>query len=338
MSRFAALAVAHRLANAVGAVAFTFGPTGIALELDGVRPHVRGFAFGGESQYATLVVPYSALRGIVREGPVLLVSFDPKVLFPYNRFALVRFARELSPGFASARRLGAALSVLAWFAPILVGLAAYLAARYGLVGARLAGGLAAVGAVVAVPSLRLLRLRALWGGPGSDRLRDEFEHLLRQRLGLTPTDVRVVVARGPETLADALAILSRPRWLAPALVVGALGVLASVAAVRKYGIASLVRLPVSEVRHGITATIAPLLEASRRDITPKLASCTCERPDSILWKDAPPKIALLAVPVRGDLDDLCLRPDVVYPVMQRGRDAIELDLAVVTGSTRPIDE
>jgi hypothetical protein len=338
MSRFAALAVAHRSANAVGAVAWTFGATGIVLELDGVRPHVRGFAFASESQHATLVVPYSALRGIVREGPVLLVSFDPKVLFPYNRFALVRFARELGPTFGRARRFGKALSLLSWLAPLVVALLAGWAYRRGLAGFRTLSMAGVAAAALAVTGLRVLRLRALWGGPSSDRLRDEFEQLLRQRLGLAPSDVRVTAAREPATIRHTLASFARPRWLGPSAIVALLGSLGAAVALKKYGIARLVRLPVSEVRQGLTAALPTLRDASKADVTPKLPTCTCERPDSTLWKEPPPKVALLAVPLRGDLDTMWLRPDVVYPVTQRGRDVIELDLAVVNGSTRPIDE
>lgn len=336
MGRFACIAVAHRSANAVGTVAWTFGPTGLALELDGVRPHVRGFAFGGEAQHATLVVPYSAIRGVVREGPILHVSFDPKVLFPYNRFALVRFARELGPEFRRAKRVAAALSLLGGVLPFAVALLAWVMQRHGLLRPSAAALGALASAVVGVLAVRLSRLRVLWGGANSDRLREEFEHALRQRLGLTPADVRIETVAEPPALVDTVTTLSRPRWVAPGIVVAVVGTLAMLGAIRKYGVVPFVRLPVSEARTGLNAATAPRLRAASLDVTPRAPACDCERADSPLWSEPPPKVALLAVPLRGELDRLWLRPGVVYSVNRGGRDPIEFDLAVVNGSTRPI--
>lgn len=337
VGRFAALAVAHRAANAVGPVSLGLEPTGLRLQFAGVRPHLRGFALGGEAQHVTLEVPYSALRGIVREGRVLLVSFDPRVLYPYNRFALVRFQRELPVKSRGTAFVAALVSFASWCVPLLGALLVGAAVRWA--GENLL--LQAVGAVASFVALaavvRTLGQRVLWGGAASDRLRDELHAALSDRLGLGAGTVRVVeVADKTDGLEDALATVSRPRWLVPTLVFAVLGVLVTGAVVRRFGIAEFVRLPVADARTGIAAPATLLVEASRVALAPKHPECRCERADSTLWVDAPSKVALLVTPIRGDFDALWLRPEVVYSIKPGPRGRVELDLALVNGSASPL--
>ena len=72
-----ALAVAARRANAVGAVRATLLPGGLEIELMRVSGFSQGFAPGGVAEPVAFRVPYTAVRGLVREGRVLYLSFDP---------------------------------------------------------------------------------------------------------------------------------------------------------------------------------------------------------------------------------------------------------------------
>jgi hypothetical protein len=338
VSRFAALAVAHPAANAVGQVAFTLGVQGIVLELAGVRPHVRGFALGGEAQHATLVVPYSALRGLVRSGPYLVVSFDPRVLFPFNRFVLARVQRELDASLPRVRRLAS------WSRVFGVVLAAGLG-----VGAWLAGGRAGLGRTVswivafgvawlAWSAVSKIRARWLHGGALAERLSRELEARLAERLGITPGDVEVLDARGDELAVAALAAVSRPRWLVPAVVVGLVGLVGATVLVKRFGVVERVRLPVPEARTGLLTDLPRLLEHARADVAPRRGACRCVRADSPLWPSPPPGVAILVTPLRGDLDAVSLRPESVYPVAHRGKDVIELEVQIVNGTTMTLPE
>jgi hypothetical protein len=179
-----ALAVAAPRANAVGAVRLACTAEGLAIELVGIAPFSLGFAPGGVADPVRLAVPYTAVRGLVREGRLLRLALDPAVVTPYNRFALARFTRDPDEALGLARWTSArirarwAASVLPW--PL--GALAAVVAPEDLAGGAL--GRASVGLVAAL-ALRLV-LRELvawvaWGGPASDRLRDTFEATLAER-------------------------------------------------------------------------------------------------------------------------------------------------------------
>lgn len=333
MSRFAALAVAHPTANAVGPLALTFGPKGLVVELAGVRPHVRGFALGGESQHATLVVPYSALRGLVREGHLLLLSFDPKVLFPYNRFALARVQRELDGDLARVRRRSAWVSLTGWLITLAL---AGVAWRLGLRGGFGATWPASLAAVAAALFFRSTRSRILRGGVASARLSRELERMLGERLGLVPSDVEILEAQG--SFEPALASLGAPRWLLPAVLVGVVGVVGASVLLKRYGVVGAVRLPVPEARAGLVLDVPRVLDGAHTDVRPRRADCRCVRADSPLWSEAPTGVAILVTPLRGELDSLALHPESVYPVTHRGKDTIDLEVIVVNGTRMALPE
>ena len=182
-----ALAVAARRANVAGVVRLSCGPDWLEIELMRVTSFASGFAPAGVAEPVTFRVPYTAVRGLLREGRLLYLALDPASIKPYSRFALARFSDE--PGEVLARvdevrrRLGGASAAL----PLPIGLFAAL-----LVPASLAGGVlgrASVGAVAALSAWALLRAALLlrtFGGPFSDRLRDRFEAELSERLALLP--------------------------------------------------------------------------------------------------------------------------------------------------------
>ena len=93
-SSVGALAVAAPRANAVGAVRVACTPDGLAIELVGIAPFSFGFAPATVADPVRLLVPYTAVRGLVREGRLLRLTLDPAVVTPYNRFALARFTQD----------------------------------------------------------------------------------------------------------------------------------------------------------------------------------------------------------------------------------------------------
>ncbi len=100
-----ALALAGRRANAVGAVRITLMPDEIEVELVRVAGFSLGFAPGGVAEPVGFRAPLTAVRGLVREGRVLNLAFDPAVVTPYNRFALAGFSED--PAESLARTLEA---------------------------------------------------------------------------------------------------------------------------------------------------------------------------------------------------------------------------------------
>lgn len=333
-ARYAALAVAHRAANAVGPVAFVLGEAGLRLEFAGVRPHLRGFALGGEAQHVTLEVPYTAVRGLVREGRVLLVSFDPRVLYPYNRFALLQFRRE--PAEALPKRARTA-RIVSWAARLLT-LAGTIATALSppLVGRGWAvrGGATLVAGGVFLLLLRAFSRRILWGGAASDRLRDELQGALSERLGLGARPAKVIeLAESTDGLEDALASVSRPRWLAPALVLAVAGLLVAGQALRRFGVTQVVRLPVPDARTGLAAVVLSLVNVSKAALSPRHPACTCERADSVLWVDPPRRVGLLITPLIGEFPVRNLMPEVAYSLMPGPRERIEFDLSFVNGAS-----
>lgn len=339
VARYAALAVAHRTSNAVGPVVFTLDDAALRLEFAGVRPHLRGFALGGEAVRVTLEVPYAAVRGIVREGRVLLVSFDPRVLYPYNRFALVQFRRAAVGDGPSRASLARGVAFASWFLPFSLAVLTGVFTR--LVGAALLSrGVAAVAVALAVRfAVRALGRRILWGGAASDRLRDELEAALAERLGLGDRAARVVaLADTTDGIDDALATVSRPRRLGPALALAVVGLLAAGSAVQRYGITRVVRLPVPDAHAGLGTGVPSLLAASRAAVRPTHPECGCDRADSPLWLEPPPRVVLLVTPIIGELDAMRLTPEVVYHVKPGPRERVEFDLALVNGASVSLPE
>jgi hypothetical protein len=181
-----ALTLAGRRANAVGAVRVTLMPGELEIELLRVTGFAQGFAPGGVAEPVTFRVPYTAVRGLVREGRVLYLAFDPAVVTPYNRFALAGFTDD-----AGARaQAWKARARARWASRLLPAPGGALAAA--LVPEDLVAGVlgrASLGVLVALvlfAALRELAAWRTWGGPRSDRLRDLFEAELAERLALVP--------------------------------------------------------------------------------------------------------------------------------------------------------
>lgn len=335
--RYAALAVAHRASNAVGGVLLTLEADALRLELVDVRAHASGFATSGPSGRVAFEVPYGAVRGLLREGRVLLLSLDPAVVAPFHRFALTRFRLEEALVLGRAARLRSILRTVSWALPALGALAtmAWMSRSGAALEECLAfGGLAATALALA---LRWWAAFALWGGPTSDRLRDEFEARLAARLGLRFAAPREhLPAPSTEVVEEALATVSRPRSLAPVLLLALSGVVGAAVLFERFAVAPVVRLPVPDATRGLFDRVPRLLEASRAAVTPTHPECRCERADSPLWSRPPPHLAFVVSVRRGELASPWLAPDTLVTLPQGGRERVEFEIAVVNDSAEPI--
>ena len=182
-----ALAIARREANAVGAVRLTLLPKRIELELLVVGAYRESFVPGALTRSVRMSAPYTAVRGLVRRGDAVILTFDPRVVTPHNRFALTHFTDLPLEALAVAHRRRLRAGVLATMLPAPLAIVAA-----ACVPADLASGLVGRGAVgvlvllLAGFALRLFVHYRSWGGPFEGHLRDVFEHRLAERLAIKP--------------------------------------------------------------------------------------------------------------------------------------------------------
>ena len=345
-----AIAVADRRANAVGLVRLVCQPDGLRIDLLQVGRFSAGFTFAGLADAVSFRVPYTAVRGMVRDGTTLHLSLDERAAAPYSRFALARFNHDPLSAMMRAYRLRALAAAFSLAVPLPLAAAAVWAVPGQYVGGAVGlGAMALVVAWVAYQLLRRLVSWLTWGGPLSDRLRERFEHAVAVKLGLEPAPAQVsgpLLApppprAEPASALAALGVVVRPRRFG---LVGALALtmgLAAVLVVQRYGVAAIVTLPVDDAASGVTAPVDGLLTAAHRAVTPEHPGCECSRVDSVLWRTGVPELAILVEPIEGEMDQLWLEPAATYPIRfaadgeERAR--VELDVAVVNNADRELD-
>jgi hypothetical protein len=323
-----AVALAHRRANAVGAVRLACRPDGLHVDLVHAGRFVAGFALASTADAVSFTVPYRAIRGLVRDGELLHLSLDPSVAQPYNRFALARFSHDphgtLLRAF-EARNLATILRLIV--PPVVATLAGWLVpmGQAGGVVGRVA--LAAVVGWLCWQALSRFLDGMTWGGPQSDALRDVFEMVLEQHLGLGPTlnvhrdPLRAAATLMPAaeatrsvTLADALGVGAKPRLLAMATGAAVAVGLIAFGVVQNYGVAEQVLLPVDVARTGLRGPIRALASNAAASGTPQREFCNCERVDSTLWGGGLPQLSIVALPSKGVLGQLWLEPGETYQI------------------------
>jgi hypothetical protein len=300
VQRFAvsAIAVAARRANAVGAVRLVCERDKLAIELVRAGAFSAGFVPGAIVEARSLEVPYTAVRGLVRRGPILWLALDPAVATPYSRFALARFGDGPPELLIGAYRTRERARLSMFVAPVPLGIAAAALAPASLAGGVL--GLGSVAVLVALASFALLRAvtaALTWGGPSSDRHADAFEAELSRRLGLAP--VGAPEAAGPpqrererererETGASALP------WRTPVAVAVASVCLVFAMAFLSRTLGAVKPPPrVTPLASGIATLARASGATSALPPGPPPERCVCTRADSPLWKDPLPSLAVL---------------------------------------------
>jgi hypothetical protein len=366
-----ALAIAARRANVAGVVRLVCTPEGLEIELIRVTGISLGFAPGAVAEPVSVRVPYTAVRGLVREGRLLYLALDPALVKPYSRFALARFSEDPGDVLMRASEARARARWASFLLPLPLG-----ALAAALVSADLAGGTlgrAAVGAVVAIAAWALLReLTAwqTWGGPLSDRLRDRFEAELAERLALAPAlpepppavvrrPVRTastssawtspaatslfatapVPARAPEIAPPPPARTRfRPPRLALPRVVGK-PLLAAI------GAALGVLVVVAFLgRYAVERTPPPAVERAQRGLAaaarsvhpdvraaPEPPHCLCARADSPLWENGIPWLSVLTFE-----GDEAATADPEPKLDKRDFPKYQFDLAIVDNAARAL--
>jgi hypothetical protein len=343
-----ALAIAAERANAVGAVRLTCGPHGLEVELVRVGWYVEHFALGEVVESVHFTVPYTAIRGLVRQGRMLCLSLDPASATPYNRFALVRFTADPSGAPAIAYRARAAATLARAVLPAPCGALSALLAPADLVAGLL--GRASLGLVVALAVWLMLREigHALtWGGPAADQYRDALEQEIARRMGFVPAlpapDAVAAPGRLLEVRPAAVAGVSPSQapasppggWLRAAvgIVLVAVGAVAAIALFRRFTEPGPAPAPLV----ALTARAAPAVQRlAQADLTPKapvLPSCTCIRADSPLWKEGLPVLSTMMFPRNEDGSG-----EVSPAADRRGVMRYDFDFAVVNNSARAIPE
>ncbi len=329
----------------MGPVRLTCQARGLRVDLLRVGRFSAGFAPAGLCDAKSFVVPYKAVRGMLREGAILHLSLDPHAAAPYNRFALTRFGHDPLSVLLRAFRLRTALGAFGWFVPLpLAALAMWLLpAGQGL-------GVAAVGAMVALVSWRLLGAITAWltgGGAPSARLCDRFERAVSARLGLTladepgslrPMALRDGAADAP-TPAAALSVSFRPKLFAAAAAL-ALGMsLTAVHLVQRFGVQASIPWPVDTALRGVAGPARARADAAHAAGMPDHPSCSCQRVASPLWQDGLPQLSIMIMPVDGEMDEVWLSLGESYtPTLRNERKPrIAFDLAVVNNSTEVFD-
>ncbi|MBI4701565.1 MAG: hypothetical protein HY744_10455 [Deltaproteobacteria bacterium] len=334
-----AIAVAERRANVVGTIRLNCEHDGLRIDLLQVGRFGAGFALAQLARAQSFRVPYAAIRALVRDGPYLLLSLDPRAAPVHSRFALAHFSLEPQRTLLRVLRRHARAQLASAVVPLALGAAllAWLLPRE-LAGGRI--GVAAAAALVAGASWRALAalVRWLaWGGPDSDELRRSFEDAVSERLGLSPAAVAPLPEEGGQPSASALAALGqivRPR--AFVLVGAALGALLVAAlAVDRYGVAPFVELPVVSARGGIAQRARPTVRAAVAAGTPHAPPCRCQHTDSPLWRDGLPQLSILLSPRGRRLDRIWVRAREDVPVLPPGTrpEEIAFDLAIVNNSS-----
>jgi hypothetical protein len=346
-----AIAVADERANAVGPVRLTCLPTTLRVDLLRVGRFMAGFAFSGLADAVSFEVPYTAVRGMVRQGDRLHLSLDPHAATPYNRFTLTRFSRDPLGVLWRSFRLRAWLRALSWLLPPALG-----AAAGTQVSGELAGGLIgrlALGVLVTLATHALLRravARIVGGGTASDTLAAGFERAVSVRLGLTPASDLAGGPLGPARQdgvirpGHLMAVSMRPRLFAMAAMLAVGMGLMSVVAVQRYGVADQVLLPVELAMNGVTAPAATVVPRAVDAGTPDHDACHCQRSDSAIWRGSLPQVSVVITPVAGEVDGFWLELGQTYAVTEgkasaddEGEPRIEFDLAAINNSSVPIE-
>lgn len=297
------------------------GKDGLHVDLLRVGRFSAGFAWIGSGQAVSFKVPYQAVRGLAREGPVLHLAIDPAVATPFNRFALVRFSSDPHQALVKSLRARWWVVAVARIAPLVSAGAALLFFPTALAGGAVGrSALAFVAAFVAHIAGQQLVRWLNWGGPLSDRLAARFEREVSSHMGLEPTDAGAMLpsmldASPTDRPARGLAgLVVRPRAFAFAALVGIAGSVAAVVAVQRYGIAGRVDLPVDVAVRGIAGEANQLEQRLHHFAEPSREACQCGHVDSQLWRAGIPEVSVLIAPRVGGIDIIWPRVGDTYPI------------------------
>ena len=353
-----AVAVASERSNAIGTVELECTPHGLMLVHLGVGSFSEDYAPAALTTGTRVLVPWAAIERAEIEADRLFLAFDP-TLSPHHRLLLANFSTGRSSEPGTIRRQRSIIRIAAACGAVIVGLAGAEAARRLLgTGPALATGVA-LGGAIAVLLFGLLADRLLaYGGAPPDGVREAFERemdvylpaLERSEQPVAPKKFRGL------TLAELQGLLPRTTF-------------AIVVTLSASGLAAVLvahwALSGQPERRGLAAGAAeqrqkpePLTDdapeappeprvVAKPSAAPKPAPpvatgsagtvalgdpCRCDRADSLLWADPPPRLSVLVLkqrvrPGRGSIEHESAR-----------KRYTDLDVAVVNNGAKELDQ
>jgi hypothetical protein len=347
--RYRAVAVPSEESNAVGTLELECTPHGLFVAYLGVGAFSEGYAPGALATGTGLTVPWAAVSQARLEGERVLLALDPK-LTPLNRLALTHFATghalpaeelakrrlvvrlaAVSAALVTALLLGVSIlrsspETSAGVAIALAGLAAALLLGVGFVMDRNLGARADDSEALAGFAMELGHyLPTLVRLPRAARLPKPLPDM-SELSGLLPRTTLAIVIT---LTAGTLGVLLVARWVSN-----------NRAAVDHVAERVLEPAP-PEIQLGPATAPVPL---SAPQIRPAAATppaqvqggatlgdpCRCERSDSALWNEPPPRLSVLVLSQRVRLGK--------NPDENRRKKYLELDVAVVNNSNEEIEE
>jgi len=374
-----AVAVASERSNAIGTVELECTPHGLVLVHLGVGSFSEDYAPAALTTGTRVLVPWAAIDHADVEGDRLFLTFDP-ALSPHHRLLLANFSAGRSDEPRTIRRKRVIVRVAAAAAAGILGLTgAELSRRLLGSGPALATGIALGGAIfVLLVGLLADRLLA-YGGQPPDAVREAFEREIDTYL---PALERSEQPPAPSrfkgfTLAELQGLLPRTTF-AIVVTLTASGLAAVLVAHQTLSGQPARRAAHREPRDEPRAEVAANDEAGDEEPEPAppppprpaakpkkpaptapvpVASgpgvtlgdpCRCDRADSLLWGDPPPRLSILLIkqrtrPGRGAIEHESVRKrytDVDVAVVNNGSTELrEITLQVLffardSGSSR----
>jgi len=353
-----AVAVASERSNAIGTVELECTPHGLMLVHLGVGAFSEDYAPAALTTGTRVLVPWAAIERAEIEGERLFLAFDP-ALSPHHRLLLANFSSGRSAEPRTIRRQRSIVRLAAACGAVIVGLAGAEAARRLLgTGPALATGVALGGAML-VLLFGLLADRLLaYGGSPPDGVREAFERemdvylpaLERSEQPAAPKKLRGL------TLGELQGLLPRTTF-AIVVTLSASGLAAVLVAHwalsgqperRTFAAGRLEerRQPEPALEDATEAPSEPRAAARPSAAprkTPPAATgsagtltfgdpCRCDRADSLLWADPPPRLSILVLkqrvrPGRGSIEHESVR-----------KRYTDLDVAVVNNGATELDQ
>ena len=350
-----AVAVASDRSNAIGTVELECTPHGLVLVHLGVGSFSEDYAPAALTTGTRVLVPWAAIDHANIEGERLFLAFDA-ALSPHHRLLLANFSSGRAAEPRTIKRQRTIVRVAAATAAGILGLTgAELARRLFGSGPALATGIAFGGAIV-VLLVGLLADRLLaYGGQPPDGVREAFEREMDTYLpALERSEQPPAPARFKGfSLAELQGLLPRTTF-AIVVTLTASGLAAVLVAHRTLSGEPDRRAAAREPREDSRARVQPAADESEAEpaapqparpaakpkAPPKPAAspaasgpgvtlgdpCHCERVDSLLWADPPPRLSILllkqrARPGRGALEHESVRKrytDVDVAVVNNG--------------------
>lgn len=350
-----AVAVASERSNAIGTVELECTPHGLMLVHLGVGSFSEDYAPGALTTGTRVLVPWAAIDRAEIEADRLFLAFEP-ALSPHHRLMLANFSTGASVDPRTLRRKRWIARLAAGFGALIVALSgAEAAGRFLGTGPAIATGVA-LGGALAVLLVGLFADRLLaQGGLPQEGVRAAFERemdvylpaLERSEVPAAPKKIRAL------TLAELQGLLPRTTF---AIVVTLTASGLAFVLVAHWALSGQPERRTSSSGYGEPRRrVAPVEEDAPEAPPPKPAArpapppkpapvalpaagtlalgdpCRCERADSLLWADPPPRLSILLLkqrvrPGRGAIEHESVRKrytDVDVAVVNNG--ASELD-------------